>query len=41
MEALIRTTNLDWPETIRMDAMKRLMRLERALRHAPETLGRG
>jgi hypothetical protein len=37
MERLIGTIDLDWPKPVRMDAMRRLTRLERALRHAPET----
>jgi hypothetical protein len=37
MEALIITAELDWPEDIRADAQRRLNRIVRALRHAPET----
>jgi hypothetical protein len=37
MEALTMTVELDWPEDIRADAQRRLNRLVRALRHAPET----
>jgi hypothetical protein len=37
MEALTVTTELDWPESIRADAQRRLNGIARALRHAPET----
>jgi hypothetical protein len=37
MEALAMNSDLDWPEDIRADAQRRLNRLARALRHAPET----
>ena len=37
MEALTMTVELDWPDDIRADAQRRLNRLARALRHAPET----
>lgn len=37
MEALTMTADLDWPADIRADAQRRLNRLARALRHAPET----
>jgi hypothetical protein len=37
MEALTVTGEFDWPDTIRADAQRRLNRLARALRHAPET----
>jgi hypothetical protein len=37
METLAMTADLDWPEDIRADAQRRLNRLARALRHAPET----
>jgi hypothetical protein len=37
MEALAITVELDWREEIRADAQRRLNRLVRALRHAPET----
>jgi hypothetical protein len=37
MEALTMTVELDWPDDIRADAQRRLNRLVRALRHAPET----
>jgi hypothetical protein len=37
MEALTTTVDLDWLEDIRADAQRRLNRLSRALRHAPET----
>ena len=40
MEALTITVELDWPDDIRADAQRRLNRLVRALRHAPETRGR-
>jgi hypothetical protein len=36
MEALTITVELDWPDHIRTDAQRRLNRLVRALRHAPE-----
>jgi hypothetical protein len=34
---LTMTVELDWPENIKADAQRRLNRLVRALRHAPET----
>jgi hypothetical protein len=37
MEALTIAVELDWPDDIRADAQRRLNRLARALRHAPET----
>ena len=37
MEALTITVELDWPDNIRADAQRRLNRIARALRHAPET----
>jgi hypothetical protein len=37
MEALTMTVELDWPDDIRADAQRRLNRLVRALRQAPET----
>jgi hypothetical protein len=37
MEALTMTADLDWRDDIRADAQRRLNRLARALRHAPET----
>jgi hypothetical protein len=37
METLVKTIDIDWPEQITQDARRRLTRLERALRHAPET----
>jgi hypothetical protein len=37
MEALTMTVELDWPADIRADAQRRLNRIARALRHAPET----
>jgi hypothetical protein len=37
MEALAMTVELDWPDKIRADAQRRLNRLARAVRHAPET----
>jgi hypothetical protein len=37
METLTITVELDWPENIRSDAQRRLNRIVRALRHAPET----
>ena len=37
MEALAITVELDWPDNIRADAQRRLNRLARAVRHAPET----
>lgn len=37
METLVKTSDIDWPEQITADARRRLTRLERALRHAPET----
>jgi hypothetical protein len=36
MEWLIGTIDLDWPDAVRIDALRRLARLERALRRAPE-----
>jgi hypothetical protein len=40
MEALTITVELDWPDNIRADAQRRLNRIARALRHAPETRDR-
>ena len=40
MEWLIETIDLDWPDAVRIDALRRLARLERALRRAPEVRGR-
>jgi hypothetical protein len=37
MDALTITVELDWPDDIRADAQRRLNRIARALRHAPET----
>jgi hypothetical protein len=37
METLAMTADLDWPDNIRADAQRRLNRLVRALRQAPET----
>jgi hypothetical protein len=37
LEALLPTIELDWPDDIRADAKRRLARIARALRHAPET----
>ena len=37
METLVKTSDIDWPEQITADERRRLTRLERALRHAPET----
>ena len=37
METLLATIELDWPDDIRADANRRLARIARALRHAPET----
>jgi hypothetical protein len=37
METLTMTADLDWPDNIRADAQRRLNRIARALRHAPET----
>jgi hypothetical protein len=36
MEGLIGTIDLDWPDDARTDALRRIARLERALRRAPE-----
>jgi hypothetical protein len=40
METLLATIELDWPEDLRADAKRRLARIARALRYAPETSGR-
>jgi hypothetical protein len=37
METLLETIELDWPEDMRTDAKRRLARIARALRYAPET----
>jgi hypothetical protein len=37
METLLVTIKLDWPDDPRADAKRRLARIARALRHAPET----
>jgi hypothetical protein len=37
MENLFVASDLDWPEDMRADAQRRLTRLARGLRHAPET----
>jgi hypothetical protein len=37
METLLTTIELDWPDDMRADAKRRLARIARALRHAPET----
>jgi hypothetical protein len=37
METLLATINLDWPDQMRADAKRRLARIARAVRHAPET----
>jgi hypothetical protein len=37
METLLATIDLDWPDEMRADAKRRLARIARALRHAPET----
>ena len=36
MEWLIGTIDLDWPDAVRINALRRLARLERTLRRAPE-----
>ena len=40
MEAMIIEIDLDWPDEVRTRAISRLMRLARALRFAPETIGK-
>ena len=40
MESLLVTIKLDWPDDMRADAQRRLARIARALRYAPETSGR-
>jgi hypothetical protein len=37
MGTLLVTIELDWPDEMRADAKRRLARIARALRHAPET----
>jgi hypothetical protein len=37
METLLATIKLDWPDDVRADAKRRLARIARAVRHAPET----
>jgi hypothetical protein len=37
MEPLPAIIKLDWPDDVRVDAKRRLARIARALRHAPET----
>jgi hypothetical protein len=37
METLLTTIELDWPDDMRADAKRRLARIGRALRYAPET----
>jgi hypothetical protein len=37
MESLLAKIDLDWPDEMRADAKRRLARIARALRHAPET----
>jgi hypothetical protein len=40
MESLLISIKLDWPDDMRADAQRRLARIARALRYAPETSGR-
>ena len=39
METVVATIRLDWPDDVRADAQRRLARIVRALRYAPESSG--